>query len=110
MRNSWGGQLYPRQFDMLCAIAREWISGAGSASATDEIATVTTQTAAELAAECAHAWSLDTARGDSDESHMEAMGYGISDLSEAFATVMPKIKAEAEAYIAERAAEDADDR
>jgi len=110
MRNFWGGQLYNRQHDMLCAIAREWVTAGGSASAQDEINTVTSQTATELAAECADAWCLSTARGASDESHMEAEGYEVADLAEAFADVMPKIKAAAEAYLAERAADEADDR
>lgn len=106
MRNSWGGQLYSHQHAMLCAIAREWITAGGSATAADEIATVTQQTAAELAAECIDAWGLGAVRGDSDETHMEAEGYTVEDLTEAFADVMPKIKAEAEDYIRERDAED----
>jgi hypothetical protein len=96
---------------MLCAIARQWITGGGSASAADEIATVTTQTAAELAAECASAWQLDVAKQgrhqDDETSHMDDEGYDLADLEAAFADVMPAIKAAAEAYIAEQADDDA---
>ena len=104
-RHIWNSTAFRSKFEMLAAIAEEWITAGGNADAQDEINTCDSQTAAELAAECADAWGLGAARdmdGES-ESHMDAECYDLDDLAHAFAEMMPIIKARAVAYLADRA-------